>query len=119
MHDEIDFAKIGQRIQKLRQDRKITQNKLAEICGCSSNHISAVENGTNRPSIELIIKISAVLNESVDYILMDAPLAPPKYIIDTQIAEKLSQCTAPTLQVVNTFLDSMLEYQKIVAKQTE
>lgn len=57
MHDEIDFTKIGHRIQKVRQERKITQNKLAEICGCSSNHISAVENGTNRPSIELIIML--------------------------------------------------------------
>lgn len=119
MHDEIDFAKIGRRIQKIRKARKLTQNELAEMCGCSSNHLSAVENGTNRPSVELIIRISALLNESVDYFLMDGPYAHPKYIIDNQIAEKLNQCTAPTLQVVNSFLDSMLEYQQNVTKQTE
>ena len=48
---------------------------------------------------------------------MDGPHAHPQYIID--IAEKLSQCTAPTLQVVNTLLDGMLEYQQSIAKQKE
>lgn len=119
MHDEIDFIKVGQRIQRIRKLRGFTQNQLAEKCGCSSNHLSAVENGTNRPSVELLVRLSSVLKESVDYFLMDAPLAHPQYIIDNQIAGKLSRCTAPTLQVVNAFLDSMLEYQKNIAKQNE
>lgn len=117
MHQEIDFAKIGQRIQMVRKARKMTQNELAEICGCSSNHLSAVENGTNRPSIELIIRISSALNESVDYFLMDGSYAHPQYIIDAQIIGKLNQCTAQTLQVVNSLLDSMLEYQQSVVKK--
>lgn len=119
MHDEIDFAKIGRRIQKCRKSRKMTQEELADKCGCSSNHLSAVENGTNRPSVELIIRISAILNESVDYFLMDNPHAHPQYIIDKHIAEKLSQCTAPTLQVINTLLDGMLEYQQNVITKNE
>ena len=119
MHDEIDFAKIGQRIQKIRKDRKLTQNELAEKCGCSSNHLSAIETGTNKPSVELMIRISAVLNESVDYFLMDTPHSYTPYVIDTQIAQKLNKCTAPTLQVVNTLLDSMLDYQKSVSKSEE
>lgn len=119
MRDEIDFTKIGQRIQKCRKARKLTQEDLAEKCGCSSNHLSAIENGINKPSVELLIKISDILNESVDYFLMDNPHAHPKYIIDTQIAAKLNQCTAPTLQVVDSFLDSMLMYQQSLAKQNE
>lgn len=119
MRDEIDFTKIGQRIQKSRKARKLTQEDLAEKCGCSSNHLSAIENGTNKPSLELLVNISDILNESVDYFLMDNPHAHPQYIIDAQIAEKLNRCTASTLQVVNAFLDNMLEYQQNVAKQNE
>ena len=117
MHQDIDFVKIGQRIQMVRKERKMTQNELAEICGCSINHLSAVENGTNRPSIVLIIRLSSALNESVDYFLMDGYYVYPQYIIDSQIMGKLNQCTIQTLQVVNSLLDSMLEYQKSFVKE--
>lgn len=116
---DIDYRKIGQRIQKIRKHRKITQSDLADICGCSSNHISAIENGTQKPSMELIIKISSVLNESVDYFLMDVPRTGKKYMINSQIAKKLDACSDDTLKVVDTLLDSMLEYQKNTSKKYE
>ena len=116
---EIDYRKIGQRIQKIRKARNITQAELAYICGCSGNHISGVETGTQKPSMELVIKISTVLNESVDYFLMDVPHSGKKYIIDSQIAKKLDACTDDTLKVVDNLLDSMLEYQKNVAKKDD
>lgn len=116
---EIDFKKIGQRIQQVRKNRRMTQAELADICDCSVNHLSAVENGTNRPSMELIIKISSVLNESVDYFLMDVPHTGKKYLIDSQIAKKLDACSDDTLKVVDSLLDSMLEYQKNVSKKEE
>lgn len=119
MREQVDFIKIGQRIQQVRKARRLTQEELAEKCGCSSNHLSAIETGINKPSVELLIKLSDILNESVDYFLMDNPHAHPQYIIETQIAEKLNRCTAPTLQVVNSLLDSMLEYQQCIAKQNE
>lgn len=119
MHDEIDFAKIGRRIQKSRRAKRMTQNELAEKCGCSSNHISAIENGINRPSVELLIRLSYLLGESVDYFLMDDPHVHPKYMIDSQIAEKLDRCTVPTLQVVNSILDVLLEAQKAGTGQEE
>lgn len=51
--DKIDFDKVGRRIQYIRKLRKITRADLSDICGCTSNHLSAVENGTNKPSLEI------------------------------------------------------------------
>lgn len=41
----IDYAAIGKRIQKKRQERSITQEKLAEQVGISVVYLSKIENG--------------------------------------------------------------------------
>lgn len=41
----IDYAVIGKRIQKKRQERSITQEKLAEQVGISVVYLSKIENG--------------------------------------------------------------------------
>ena len=44
MHD-INFELVGERIKLRRKDKKLTQDAVAELCGCTSKHLSAVENG--------------------------------------------------------------------------
>lgn len=111
----IDFKMVGNRIRKIRKLRKITQSELAAACGCTNNHLSAIENGINKPSIELIMKISLILDASVDYFLMDSEYAHPKYLIDSQIAHKLEKCNTQALQIINNIIDSMLEYPGFVS----
>ncbi|ENY8735139.1 helix-turn-helix domain-containing protein [Clostridioides difficile] len=112
----IDFVKVGKRIQEVRKKKKMTQAYLASICGCSNNHLSAIETGVNKPSIEMIMKISIALEKSIDYFLQDAPNASPSYIIDSEIAEKLKRCNIMSLQLVNSMLDGILDYQSKIEK---
>lgn len=105
---KLDYAKIGKRIQKVRKQKKLTQADLAAICDCTSNHLSAIENGVNKPSLELMMRISCSLDKSIDYFLMDSPYAYPKYKIDNEISEKLNLCTSQMLCIVNDILDSLL-----------
>lgn len=97
---KIDFVKVGRRIQKARKLRRMTQNDLASKCDCSSNHLSAIENGTNKPSLEMIMKISIALEKSVDYFLMDSSRVSKAYLIDDQIIERLNKCETRTLQLI-------------------
>lgn len=112
--DKIDFKKVGQRIQQKRKIKGVTQAELAAKCGCTSNHLSAIENGTNKPSLEMIMKISILLDESTDYFLMDSPHAYPKYLIEAQISERLERCDTKMLQTFIGVLDSLLDYQDFV-----
>lgn len=111
MSVDIDFVKVGKRIRDVRKAQKITQEKLAQECGCVSNHLSAVETGACRPSLELIAKIATVLDSSIDYFLMDTPCANPKYIINSRIAPKLEACTARDLQYIEQMIDTLLVYR--------
>lgn len=108
---KIDFKKVGQRIQHKRKIKGLTQAELAASCGCTSNHLSAIENGTNKPSLEMIIKISILLDESTDYFLMDTPHAYPKYLVEAQIEERLHRCNTKMLQTFIGILDNLLELQ--------
>ncbi len=56
-------------LKKIRQKRKVTQVKLAEIASVTQETISAYESGKAYPSVETLIKIADYLNTSTDFIL--------------------------------------------------
>lgn len=71
MKSEFDYAALGERIRKVRKQKHLTQEQLAEVCGLSTAHIGHIERGTRALSIESLITISEVLNVSTDYLLLD------------------------------------------------
>ena len=50
---------LGERLQKLRTDRKISQLKVAELINVSPSIISNYESGERSPSIENLIKLAS------------------------------------------------------------
>ena len=42
---EIDYAELGKRIKRIRGEKKISQEKLAEMIDVSIPHMSNIENG--------------------------------------------------------------------------
>lgn len=56
---------LGLNLKKLRNDNKLSQNKLGEVLGVSGAYIQQLEKGVkNNPSIDLIYKISKYFNVS-------------------------------------------------------
>ncbi|OPZ76812.1 MAG: anaerobic benzoate catabolism transcriptional regulator [Alphaproteobacteria bacterium ADurb.Bin438] len=53
---------IGLRIKATRQIRKMTQEKLAEKCGISTESISNIERGVNFPAFETLGSIAMALS---------------------------------------------------------
>ena len=56
------YREIGKRIRDIRTQAEITQEKLAELSGVSSNFISQIERGRNKCSLETISNLSSALN---------------------------------------------------------
>lgn len=61
----MDMYITSQAIKKLREERKITQNELAEILGVSSKTISKWETARGLPDISLIEPLAKALGVSV------------------------------------------------------
>lgn len=60
---------MGQRISKLRNEKKMTQEELATVTGLSTQTISTAENGRKALRPENIVKLSQALEVTTDYLL--------------------------------------------------
>lgn len=62
----INYKKIGDNIRKLRIQHGITQIELAKAIGISQTHMSNIEKGNTGISLWTAVKISRVLQCSID-----------------------------------------------------
>lgn len=60
---------ISKRISELRKELNLNQISLAKKAGLTAPSISQYESGTRNPSYEALVKLSAALNVSVDYLV--------------------------------------------------
>jgi len=56
---------LGRRIQRLRQQKGITQERLAEELKISLTHLAMVETGKNAPSLRLVYKIADTIGVKI------------------------------------------------------
>lgn len=62
----IDKSAIGKIIKKLRQDKDLTQEELAEKVDLSTNYLSKVERGMNTPNVETFLKMAEILDFTLE-----------------------------------------------------
>ena len=64
-----NFGEIGRRVRKLREERHLTQEALAEAAGVSVPYVSHIERGIKKPSLGTLLRLSATLGVTVDTLL--------------------------------------------------
>ncbi len=109
--EKMDIGKVGERIQLARNNKKLTQEQVSTMIGCTSKHISAVETGNTRPSIELLIALSNVLDVTVDHLLMDDSRINPSYVLDVEMRTRAEEMTAITRMACIAMMDQLLVVQ--------
>ena len=92
MKREIDYKALGQRIKAVRVDRGMTQEALAETINCHTSHISNIENGYTKGSLNALLAIANALDTSVDSLLNDQ-YARETSAIDSEIIRALQTCS--------------------------
>lgn len=102
----IQFDVIGKRIQLRRKEKNLKQGDLAELLEISNNHISSIENGRERPSLETFVKICYILEVSPDYLLLGTI-----HTDDTprRIVEKIRLCSQADILLVDNFIELLVE----------
>lgn len=118
MQTEINYKQLGKRIQEKRKDMGIMQKDMAVAIGTAFNHLSDVERGAKKPSLELLMRISDYLDTPVDYFLMGNPPSCKSYAIDEDLSSLLVQCTPQSLAVVRELAQSLLTYQDAISENT-
>jgi len=104
----MDFKQGGQAIQRIRKERGMTQEQLAEITNVASNSISRIERGLLIPALPTLIDICNALGTGADSILA-AYVAVDTPIRWTPLAEKLEGIELEKQHKIETILDCLVE----------
>lgn len=56
------FKIFGQVLRELREDKKLSQEKLAEFCDLDRTYISLLERGLRQPTLTTIFSLSKALD---------------------------------------------------------
>lgn len=59
--------RIGKRIAEIRNEKELTQDELANACGVNRVNIAKIENGKYNVSIDILSKITDVLECKIDF----------------------------------------------------
>lgn len=58
----VDYRVIGQRVQRIRKEQKLTQEQLAERLAVSVGYISQIERGVTKANLDMLSNISSYLD---------------------------------------------------------
>ena len=61
----LDIELIGHKIKTIRKQKKISQEKLAEIIEMNTRSILRIENGQTIPTLDTLLKIAIALNVDI------------------------------------------------------
>ena len=112
----LNGIQIGKRIRDARLVKHYTQSDLAELCDCTDTHICNVEKGKIGISLDLLYKVSIILDKSMDYFLMDHESENTQVKINELIVPKLSQCDTQMLNMVQTYVDGLITYRNYLGE---
>ena len=100
------FIEMGKRIKLRRNELKIKQAELAETLGISNNHMSSIETGKERPSMEVFINICEELKVTPDYLLLGTMHAND---IPQNITDTLRLCSKEDIELARRIIDLLVE----------
>lgn len=69
MGETIDYAVVGQRMQRLRKENGYTQEQIAAALNVTVAFISNIENNRAKMNLRVITYYAKLLNVSIDYLL--------------------------------------------------
>lgn len=103
---EFQYSDMGNRIKIRRKELRIKQAELAEELNISNNHISSIENGRQKPSLDTFIRICNILNVTPDYLLLGSMHA---YNIPHDIIDKLRLCNQSDIELARDFVEILVK----------
>lgn len=63
------MATLGEKLRKLRQDKKLSLDKVAEATESSKSYLWELETGRKNPSAEKVSEIAKYYGVSIDYLM--------------------------------------------------
>lgn len=95
----IDYPDMGSRIRKARIAKGLTQEKLSEIIGVGTSHMSHLESGKAVPSIEVFIALVNALDCSADELLC-REIKTARPMLHSWLSELVADCDQRETKII-------------------
>ncbi|MBQ7499579.1 MAG: helix-turn-helix transcriptional regulator [Clostridia bacterium] len=96
---DLDYTAIGKRIRQARRDKRYTQEDLCFECEISKAHLSHIECGYTKLSLQVLVNIANILGVSSDY-LLGSNIDSSAPILISEIGDAVSDCSSYELSVI-------------------
>ncbi len=95
----MEKTEVAKRIKSLREEKKLTQNALANIAGVSPTYIYQLERGEKSPTVEYLNYICWGLGVTLEEFFRTSP--------DQPTEDKISSLSPTQKQRLNEFLNTL------------
>lgn len=102
----MDYYAIGQRIRKIRKAKGWSQEQLAECADISVTHMSHIETGNTKLSLEVFAEITTALEARADELLFGQREVLREAALD-DILRLLDTCNAKQLFVISDVIGAV------------
>jgi transcriptional regulator with XRE-family HTH domain len=107
----------GERIKELRNQKKLTQDKLAKLVGISYIQVGRYETNKSNPSSDVLQRLATALDTTTDYIMKgtedDAVAA---QLTDRELLKQfkqVEQLNPDDKNLIKTFIDAFLTKRQL------
>lgn len=114
---EIDYVAVGKRIRKRRRELRMSQERLSELIDVSIPHMSNIENGKTKFSLQVLLDLSNALDTTPDMLLLDhlKNKSTARGMVMAEMSKVLEGCTP----VQMTMMEETLRVTKKILQQYE
>lgn len=104
----IDFSLIGQRVKQKRKSVGLTQEKLAEELSVTVGYVSQIESGRVKTNLEMLGKISTILNCDVGYLTSGTASEQSTYL-SSEIQKRFDRMNSNDKRLLLDFADMLIK----------
>ncbi|MGD9154028.1 MAG: helix-turn-helix transcriptional regulator [Bacillota bacterium] len=105
----IDYEAIGQRIKKIRQQKKITQEQLAELLGVSSVYMNQIENAKTKINLERLVNLANLLDTEPGF-LLNGTICKARNYLFPELDLILQECSPEKRRVILAISQLIAEF---------
>lgn len=117
----IDYKAVGMRIRKKRRSLGLTQEYVSEKVDVSASFYSHIENATRKAGMNTFVRISAVLDISLDYMMFGKHDIPSNLIQDDPaiktIFNEVLSMDENEKQLLIDIMKSIMDYKERYTKE--
>ena len=105
---DLPGGSFGDAVKKARQDKGLTQEKLAEIIEITPAHMKQIESERRNPSVDVLYKLVFALDLSLDSLFSDSGDGDEEQRLKYKINRCLDRCSVHELSVAYATIEAML-----------